>query len=873
MDLSDIESNFLNHLQQLHYLFRDFDVNHAVITSRFILKLKQIVEASKLVVETTKIITREIFLNDIVLKTTLVQLAMDIVSAYMEIQQVMNSLKHTIVNPNVPSIVLTNCEIIATNTTHIYHIFNGSSFSRLHKEAQQISEKLSSITTATISNYNTLNVVGEVTVLLHTHLSHLITQMSLAISNPHKLHSYHVRLSNLYESFVSVFDEYLNSKKSEEKEEQVFKCTQDLISLLTTEVLIISPIHALTPRPWRANRFRSISLLQISDVTKMSQIISTFDFPNIRTLPLVDSLQTSVSASDFDGAKDIAHELKEFLLSFDSISPQEYSISNSHLETISSLSTTFLTFISNYFNFNRRRELGLQVQELEDSLIPQSFEHDILLKELHDFGDALRYSTPNSLYLVKSYLQKLRFLGGSFNSITNKDEFLNAESPEMLQNAINNLQPCPFVDSISLLQQIANECIVLDILITSTDYHDAQFTYLYKKFTTVLPTLSTSARFLSYSLENPTDRAVALMVMKDIETSIRDISLFLSELIRVKTREEKDWLVKHDILKYLRAVSILKYFTIPSAFITATNCLDAIKNDVSVLSAYREAGLHQEVEWKIQENVNRFITSIEGMPKVIFKEELIQEIQNIPSSTDDAHSLKICKDLRTAVAKHCAGDAIKAYLNICIVCAQRHETALFECTYHRIQEKKKVFTYDEQFLFNIHLKEFLTSGRKRLELSENENEFICAATALRKAIDNCFIIDEVTGIQAAARDVRETIASIQKGILAHEVVDSESLYKKLDKLKELIVHKNWIDSLCSELPALFTIFIGDKDLKHRILATLQLLEVIIDRYLVWDVELNPLDKIKNICTNGLHDVKWGYISFDGLVLEISKNFE
>ncbi|ELP93578.1 hypothetical protein EIN_062730 [Entamoeba invadens IP1] len=860
---TDIETQLLENLQELHKSLDEFSKRHFVVTSKFLYQLKQIVETTKLVVETTKIVTREIFMGTTTLRNELVQLAIEMVDAYRNVEKLMETLKYNITEESTPSVVMTSCQTIAMNATSILHIFTGSSFNRLYEEVQLILELLNQIDSTTITSYQTCTTISKVCVLLHSHLDHLISQEKLSTDKPHQLHALHHLLSEQFANFISAFDKYLVSGKSQEHEETVMKTQKEIINSLNTEIQIISPIHPLSSRPWTGTRLRAIKLLESEDYEGVTPILLASDFPNQRVLPTLDSLQTSVSSHDYTGAEYNKVELLEYFQTFEVGEKKRYQNDIQRQVTTKMLQSTLHKYESKYWKFTDKRDVGSSMSSLEEALVASNEEEDIVIQEIREIGNCLRYGTPNALYLLPKYAEKLMFLGAPKVTLSDPSSLLNAFSPESLAEAFTQLPPLPTIDALVSLQEMMIELIILDILITSTEYHPDQFAYFSQRVTRSVVKLSRSAFFLAYLVQNPMKREQALLAAKSLQQAISDISLFLNELVRVKAREEKDWVVVQDIIKFVRGVQVLSFLSNPPPVYKAYTLLTNIVNDATSLEVYRFANVASEVEFRIKLYFDEFKVCVNSAncSADLVPPTIVTELNCAIDQLSSNDIVQIGKEILKMMKKHYNGDLIRANLNIATIAAQSSASGIFDKTFEMIKESMKAFTLDEQLLFKSQKEEFYTRGKEVLREQKGIEELYYVSSLLRKALDNCFIVDEVKGTQASCRDARAAICEVLKCVVKLVVPpedDSKRMYAKFDDLRKFMSINNWMDAIQSELIALFTIFHSDKDMKGRIFATLQLVELMLDFCATEHYKLGMLEDLKKSVAFELVYVKWGY---------------
>ncbi|BFU25879.1 hypothetical protein EHI8A_025630 [Entamoeba histolytica HM-1:IMSS-B] len=874
MEIADTEIQLSESLQHLQQMLNGYSNGQGIVTSKFLYQIKEIIEASKMVVETTKIITREIFLKEPALRNELVSLSIEIVDAYIALEKLTNTLKYNLMDETTPSVVMSSCEIIALNSATILHIFNGSSFTRLFSESHSLLEKLDQVTPSSITNYTTSTIIAEIAVQLHTHLTHLLTQVNLSTDEPHQLHSLHHLLSDQYATFISAFDEYLISNKTTEKAELVFKACKELSTSLKNEIHLISPVHPLPSRPWKGTRLRATELLKSEDFEGITPILLKWDFPTPRVLPLIDSLEKAVRAGAYDSADDTKVELLEYFQQFATGGIMKYQEDPCREQTAKMLQLTLHKFESKYWKFKDKRDVGFALASLEETLVPSSLEEDIVIQEIKEIGECLRYGTLNSLYLLPKYSEKLRFLGAPKVTIGNIDSIQNISNIEELQEFYNNLPPLPDNDALLVLKEMVIELIILDILLTSPDYHNEQFEYLTQRVVHSVTKITRSSLFLAYLIENPFNREICLLAAKSIEQSITDIALFLNELVRVKIREERDWVVKQDIVKFIRGVEIIMFYSQPPPIYHAYNLVENIVRDAEALQVYQFANISKEVEFRIKENYEEFKICVhpKNCNSDLLSPSLINEFSSAIELLDDTEIKRIGTEILKLLKKHHCGDLIRVSINVATMCAQQSCLSVFEKTYDGITNAMKAFTLDEQFLFKQINEEFVSKGRAVVKDQSSIEEMYNASTRLRKALDNCFIVDEVNPLQSGCREVREVMSSVQSEVVKLIVPDVEvkKMYKKLDEINHLILIKNWTEALESELVALLTIYHGDKDLKGRIITTLQLLELLLDFFAQNHVLYSKLENIKRKIATGLIFIKWGYSDIVDVIQEINE---
>ena len=116
MEQIEPETQLLKSVEKLNELMGNFSNGPQIVTSKFLYNLKQIIEASKLIVETSKIITREIFLKDPIIRNQLVSLCLEIVDAYRNLEKLNKILKYNLMEETTPQVVSTSCQTIAMSS-------------------------------------------------------------------------------------------------------------------------------------------------------------------------------------------------------------------------------------------------------------------------------------------------------------------------------------------------------------------------------------------------------------------------------------------------------------------------------------------------------------------------------------------------------------------------------------------------------------------------------------------------------------------------------------------------------------------------------------------------------------------------------------
>lgn len=775
---------------------------------------------------------------------------------------------------NVSEVVITSCQKIAMNATKILHVFTGSSYEILFGETQGICSRLSLINKDNISNYNTQNIMAETTVALHSHLEHLLSQVHLSQTAPHKIHDVHRVLSQQYENLVSAFDAYMLANKAVEKEQPVYDAIKSTIATLENEMKVVTPVHPLSARPWEGNRLRAIELLKTDDFRAYVPLLMSWDFPSDEVLQLVDALNETVKEDSAESVQQSRDDLLEALKRHGATDVPRFQEDDQRSNTVRMLSVALGKFEKMYWRFKDRRDIGAAMKALEETLVPTDYEDYIAISELKEIGECLRYGTVNALYLMPEYGKVLRYLGAPDAQIKDAEAILNVSSYEELEAVRTSLPAIPTYDAYLSLVEVVHELLVLDALITSTEYHQEQFEYLSTHITNSTTKITRSAMFLAYLVRDPTQRECALLAAASIKQAITDIALFLNELTIIKARDERDWVVKQDIAKFICSTQILQFYTRPPTFFRAHELAEEMVAKAQNIAVFRAAGIANRIEFDIRDAYKQFRVAVTNMNSETLSVDMLDDLQRAVDNLDAAEITRIGTEVAKTLRKHRNADAVNNYIHVVSLCAVTSHKSLFEKVFSEVKEEMKVFSLDEQFLFKRLLDTCMARAAGAIEAAQDPEDIFEVEMDIRKALDNCFIVDESAPSEAIVRDIRAVICAVIKEASHYRIPDIvvKKLYERMENAKSFVHEASWIDAIGSELEALFSIFSDNRDVKRRIFYTLFCLEGALNFLLSCEVRGCEVDDVKKIVSQYLVYIKWGFDDCESYVRQLTERF-